>query len=213
MSRSTSGQPRRATGRYVDKRKILLFAEGEKNEEGYLTLWRRNYRDTVSLKIDRYHGAPLSLVKRAVDAKKQGEREEKRGRGRAHDEIWCVFDIDKHLNVQESINLATAHQISLAISNPCIELWFILHFRDQTAFLNSHEAQSAAKKLLGCDKSLTLEAQAYLFKRYADARKRAKYLDTKHKGDDSPPRSNPSSSVWRLIESITNSPIADQAGP
>jgi len=32
--------------------------------------------------------------------------------------------------------------------------------------------------------------------------KRAKLLDCKHEGDGSPPRSNPSSDIWRLIDCV-----------
>ncbi len=37
---------------------------------------------------------------------------------------------------------------------------------------------------------------------YEDAKRRARALDRKHQGDGSPPRSNPSTGMWRLIDSI-----------
>lgn len=184
------------------RREILVFTEGAKTEDGYLLPWRRAYRGAVLLEIDPFHGVPQSLVERAVATKKAEARDERRGRGRAHDEIWCVFDINSHPNVPEAVRLAETHGIGLAISNPCIELWFMLHFQDQTAYLNRHEAQSAAAALLGCGKVLTRAAMDLLYERYDDARDRAQRLDAKHDGDGSPPGSNPSSSVWSLIEAI-----------
>ncbi len=184
------------------RREILVFTEGEKTEDGYLLPWRRAYRDAVLLEIDPFHGVPLSLVERAVATKKAEARDERRGRGRAHDEIWCVFDINSHPNVPEAIQQAEAHGIGLAISNPCIELWFILHFQDQTAYLSRHQAQSVARALLSCGKTLTRPAMELLYNGYENARDRAQRLDTKHDGDGSPPGSNPSSSVWSLIEAI-----------
>lgn len=68
--------------------------------------------------------------------------------------------------------------------------------------LGRHDAQSAAAVLLGCGKVLTRPATDLLYDRYEDARDRAQRLDAKHEGDGSPPRSNPSSSVWSLIEAI-----------
>jgi hypothetical protein len=45
-----------------------------------------------------------------------------------------MFDRDEHPNFARAIDLADRHGIKLAMSNPCLELWFILHFEDQTAY-------------------------------------------------------------------------------
>ncbi len=113
-----------------------------------------------------------------------------------------MFDIDAHPNVREAIQKAEDNGIHLAISNPCIELWFILHFEDQTSYISRHKAQSKSAELLRCEKNLSREAMDLLYSLFEDASQRARELDVKHKGDGSPPRSNPSSSVWKLIESI-----------
>lgn len=113
-----------------------------------------------------------------------------------------MFDIDDHPNIAEAAQKAEANGIGLAISHPCIELWFVLHFEDQTAYLSRRDAQSRSSELLACRKNLSREAMALLFDRYEDAQARARRLDAKHKGDGSPSGSNPSSSVWALIESI-----------
>lgn len=165
--------------------------------------WRREYRDRILVTINSFHGVPLSLVDRAVETKKAEAREERRGRGRAHDGIWCMFDVDDHPNLTEAIQKAEANGIGLAISNPCIELWFILHFEDHTAYLSREYAQSRSAKLLRCKKRLSREATDRLYENYEDARQRAQRLDVKHKGDGSPSRSNPSSGIWELIECIT----------
>ncbi|MGH3940412.1 MAG: RloB family protein, partial [Pseudonocardiaceae bacterium] len=65
---------------------------------------------------------------------------------------WCVFDVEwpkNHPNLKQAIQLARDHNIRLAISNPCFELWLILHFEDQTAFLNTDEAETRSRKLDG----------------------------------------------------------------
>lgn len=179
-----------------------MFAEGEKTEQGYLIHWRRAFRDQVVVTVDSFHGAPLPLVERAAAAKQSEASEERRGRGRSHDEVWCVFDRDEHPNVPEALERAAANGIRVALSNPCIELWFILHFGDQTAHLERAEAQSRSKKLLGCDKTLTPNALTELEGRYEDARTRARQLDDKHLGDDSPRHANPSSNLWELVDRI-----------
>jgi hypothetical protein len=170
----------------------------------YLTYWRRQYRDRVRVEIDPFRGGPLQLVERAVEAQRSEARDASKGRGRAHDQIWCVFDRDEHPKFDEAVALAGRHGINLAMSNPCLELWFILHFENQTAFLERNAAQHRAEELLGCSKVLTDSALSALAGNYDEARRRAIKLDEKHAGDSSPPASNPSSGMWRLIDVIRN---------
>jgi len=59
-----------------------------------------------------------------------------------------------------------------------------------------------AQELLRRSKSLTDQALGELTRRYPDAVARAKRLDEKHLKDGSPSRSNPSSDVWRLVETV-----------
>ncbi len=165
--------------------------------------WRRESRDRLLVSIDPFHGVPKSLVDKAVATKRSELRDQRRGRGRAHDEIWCMFDIDAHPNVREAIQKAEDNGIHLAISNPCIELWFILHFEDQTSYISRQDAQSRSAELLRCEKNLSGEAMDLLYSLFEEASQRARELDAKHRGDGSPPRSNPSSGVWKLIESIS----------
>jgi hypothetical protein len=116
--------------------------------------------------------------------------------------MWCVFDVDEHPHLSQTIDIARDHDIQLAISNPCLELWFILHFNDQTAWIDRKVAQKRSQDLLNCGKVLTPQAFRLLRERHHDATARAQALDKKHHLDGSPPGENPSSGVWRLIESI-----------
>ena len=100
--------------------------------------------------------------------------------------------------------MAQEHCIHLAISNPCIELWFLLHFEDQTAYIERRQAQSLAKEQLGCGKRLDDDALGALEEGFEEAKKRARYLDVKHEGDGSGANANPSSGVWRLVDSIVD---------
>jgi hypothetical protein len=152
--------------------------------------------------IDPNPAGPLQLVKRAIEAKRAGARDEARGRGRPYDQIWCIFDRDEHPNFDEAVSLAAVHGINLAISNPCIELWFILHFEDRAAFINRNEAQRRAAELLKCRKVLAAAALDRLIERYPLAADRARKLDSKHRDDGSAPGTNPSSGCWRLIDEI-----------
>ena len=184
------------------RRELLVFTEGENTEEGYLIHWWRAHRDQVTVTIAEFHGGPRQLVDRAAAAKRAEASEERRGRGRSHDQVWCVFDRDEHPHVTAALEKAAANGIATALSNPCIELWFLLHFGDQTAHLERDEAQARSMQLLGCGKTPTPKALAELQAHYPDARTRARKLDAKHRGDDSPRHSNPSSNLWELVDQI-----------
>jgi len=119
-----------ASGRALaSRRQLLVFAEGKKTEDLYLTNWRRLFRDRVIVKIAPHeHTTPFELAADAVAQRRLDLREAKRGRGAAYDEYWCVFDVDDHPKIPEALELARANNISVAMSSPCIELWFLIHF-------------------------------------------------------------------------------------
>ncbi len=179
-----------------------MFVEGERTEDGYFKHWGRLYRGKVIVNVHEFNGSPLSLVQRAVAEQKHERREERRRRGQPHDEIWCVFDVDVHPKVAEAVEFAATHNINVAVSNPCFELWLVLHYQDQTAYIERRAVQGLAKSHLKCGKTLSAQALEALTSLYGEAIKRAKVLDAKHEGDGSRPRNNPSSEVWKLVERI-----------
>lgn len=182
---------------------MLVFVEGQVTEEEYLTHYRRLHRHRTAVEIDPFRGGPLQLVERAVKAKKAGERAARR-RGRAHDEVWCVFDVDEHPNLKQAISLAAANGINLAVSSPCLELWFLLHFFPQTAYIERDDVQSRAREQLKCGKRLVPEALAGLEAAFETAKERAIALDEMHVGDGREAPANPSSGMWSLIDSIAS---------
>jgi hypothetical protein len=200
-------RPRRTVAPRPTRRELLVFTEGAVTEETYLTYWHRRFRRSVNVEIHEFHGTPAALVKRAADIKAANERAERKGRGRAHDEVWCVFDIDEHPHLREAMDLAVARGINLAISNPCIELWFLLHFTDHTAYIDRHAAQTRAKAhLKKSGKDLDESALDLLGTRFEIAKTRATQLDVKHELDGTPAPGNPSSSVWRIVAAIATPP-------
>lgn len=185
-----------------------MLVEGRVTEEAYLLPWKRRLREGVLVDIPEFRGTPRSLVEKAVELKQVEEKEERRGRGAKHDEYWCVFDVDTHPHLREAIDLARSEDIRVAISNPCIELWFLLHFIDQTAYITSEDAARLAKGHTGRGKGLTPDVLDALGERYELAKKRAVGLEKKHHGDGTPAPGNPSSGMWRLIDALrATSPI------
>jgi hypothetical protein len=186
------------------RRQLIIFAEGKKTEPVYFTNWYRLYRERVIVKVAPHQGTttPIELVQRAIKQRAEDLRDAKRGLGDAYDEYWSVFDVDTHPRLEEALELAISGGILVALSNPCIELWIIIHFHDQTAYLDTADAVEMAEGLLGGGKTPTPAALEQLVQRYGAAKQRACQLDKKHEQEGSPPNSNPSSGVWRLVDAI-----------
>ncbi|MBM0256269.1 RloB domain-containing protein [Micromonospora sp. 4G55] len=184
------------------RKTLAVFCEGQRTEPEYLEALRREpeVREVaaVDLRIETQGGGsvPLTLVRMAVAARERAQREE----GEV-DEFWCVFDVEwpeNHPGLQEAIALARRHDIQLAISNPCFELWLILHFEACGAWLDNDGARRRRRGHDGqADKGLV--AATYMPKRAVAAR-RAIALDNRHERNGTYfPHNNPSSGMHRLI--------------
>jgi hypothetical protein len=194
-SRQVFNQPNRL--------QLRVFAEGKQTESIYLTNWHRLHRDKVIVSIAPHeHTTPFELAELAASERRSDQRQAKRGRGSAFNQYWCMFDVDEHPKVSEALDLARANSINIALSSPCLELWFLIHFDQQTAHLHRSDAQRKSRDLLGCDKVLSQVALDLLTSKYDTAKRHAQALAVKHLGDGSSKPWNPYSDVWELIDVI-----------
>ena len=93
--------------------------------------------------------------------------------------------------------------IEVAVSNPCMELWLVLHAEDQTAHISRRNVQRRASELqLTFGKGIPDSAWGTLFDEFETAQQRAKALDQRHAGNGSPPRSNPGTDIWQRVDRI-----------
>jgi hypothetical protein len=120
------------------------------------------------------------------------------------DEFWCVFDVEwptNHPDLKDAVERARQGGIELAISNPCFELWLILHFQDHARWSDNDEARRLRRQLDGSsDKGLDAAKYMPLF---VDAARRAGELDERHRQNGTAfPDDNPSSGMHRLIAAV-----------
>lgn len=186
---------------------MRLLTEGRRTEVEYFAKWAALYRERVMVDFDPSHGAPMTLVERAVTLVEERQRTMRRGRGDApFDEIWCVFDRDEHPFIDEAIALAGRHQIGVAFSNPCFELWLVLHATDLRRHTERHATQNMSTELgFTVGKGLGPDAWQRLESTWEIAEMRSAALDAMHEGNDSPAGSNPSTSVAKVVRSLHRS--------
>lgn len=183
------------------RRVVRVHTEGRVTERDYLNHWARRNRG-VLISWGASGMSPLSLVARAREEVNKSRRFGSRQGSLSFDEIWCVFDADEHPNRSQAIFEARQSDIDVAVSNPCFELWLVLHVEDRARPVHRSDIQRDATKLnLIRGKSVPDAAWENLKNDYEDAKRRAQALDQMHR-NVSPPGSNPSTDVWRLVERI-----------
>jgi len=181
--------------------RILIVCEGKVTEPTYFEEMARQERARVEVVVKGHSGVPKTIVERAVQLKKEADNVAKHEKDDflKYDEVWCVFDIDEHPNIPDAIQQAKAHGLGLAISNPCFELWVLLHFQDQRQHLErNHVAEYCRRHIPRYKKQVPF---GLLSEKYTEALKRAVELERWQKQMDRP-LGNPSTGVHNLTERI-----------
>ena len=182
--------------------RIVVITEGAVTEPRYLRTFKRLHGAQSSAKLVVIGGAadPRAVVERAIEELKELKRDRLGGR----DTVWAMFDRDEHPRFDEAKNMAHGNGIRLAISNPCFELWGILHYQECDAPLDRHECQNklgewcpgySKKKRKVFDDPKVIEHN------YRDAVRRAK-SSLARREEEGDPDGNPSTTVHRLTEYI-----------
>ncbi|MCM3882814.1 RloB family protein [Frankia sp. R82] len=193
-----------------EKKTFVIFCEGKLSEPDYINGIKKlphvAANSAVSIEIDPERGVPLKLVQRAIE----------RSQDQEIDECRCVFDVEwpnNHPYLKQAVNLARQRpKIRVAISNPCFELWLILHFERYTRFASTDDVERHSKRLDG-RAGKGIDAAKYMPLR-ATAIANARALDAQHKRDNAVfPSNNPSSSMTDLLMAIDHQPGAGELGP
>lgn len=205
--RTTSTLKRRGPSR-EPKRRFTLFCEGKNTEPAYFEAIKHAYPSTqIYVRIERGVGVPHTVAEKAiVFAKSEGlarNSRRKRDSFEEGDEVWAVYDRDEHPRFQEAVDRCEQHGIKVGRSNPCFEVWLILHVLDYDQPNTRHQVQKVLQnlrpdydkkgsKILDCDD---------LVSRVQDAEQRGeKQLKRREQGGE--PYGNPSTTVGRLCRAI-----------
>jgi hypothetical protein len=132
----------------AERQRFILICEGEKTEPAYFNALRGQYPGAlISIEFVTAAGVPIT-IKAKVQARMAELRREQRDNPSAKaDRIWAVFDRDEHLNVAEAIAGCESAGAQVAYSNPCFEVWLILHYEDFHRSDDHHQVQKHFQKL------------------------------------------------------------------
>lgn len=192
---------------YEPKLVLYVFCEGEKTEPKYLkafsAAWGNKLVKTIPFEAA---GVPLTLIRAACDKKRELETRARKKGSDSFDEnfqVWGVFDVDAHPNMEEAKQLAKAHQLHVAISNPCFDLWGLLHFRQHDGYIHRHDVQRALQQVMPKYDGSGSKTFDYdlMHPNYSFALSNAKALLLR-RDQEGTPGGNPSTDVFQLLETI-----------
>jgi hypothetical protein len=185
--------------------RVIIACEGEACEKLYFDGIRKDLKlPKDQIKVLPHRGTdPVTIVNVALDGIKEAKAE--RNWVKERDQAWAVYDVDDKLRENPGLwntALQRAHgRVRLAISSPAFELWYLLHFVDQQAYIDRRTARGMLERLINYEKSQSLypELKATL----GVAIERAERLEVLHQSvrpDTKHP--NPSTGVWALVSDL-----------
>lgn len=176
---------------------ILIVTEGEKTEPFYFRAFDLHNARVV---IENAKGTdPQTVAERAIELKTQAAKS-----GAAYQSVWIVFDRDSHdlLRFKRAFSLAEEHGIEIAYSNPCFEVWYLLHFNYFESALDRKACVNQLKQALGGSyQKNDAEMNLRLRGRIEGALKNAErqYANVIGDGQPDPAADCPTTTVHRLV--------------
>jgi hypothetical protein len=188
----TSRRP--ATARRLSTR-LLIVCGGLRTEKLYFDgLRRAEHNPAVTVVLKTHPKSPTEVVRHARTIRRDNRDD--------FDEVWCVLDVDQFQDISQAATLAKKSGIKVAISNPCFELWLLLHLAAHTAHISTRDVQRLlCRHLPGYDKSdLSFDDFA---SGVGDAYERSRELEPTGRAHDV----NPSTNVWQLMIKIRRAEV------
>lgn len=129
---------------FRDARLIVIASEGKDTERIYFKALAKEYTNPrVHVHIlerseaEQNNSSPDHVLKQLNDYKSQYELE-------ADDELWLVLDKDRWTEAMLSCVATECSQevaMHMALSNPCFELWLLLHIEDSALLTPEEQKQ------------------------------------------------------------------------
>ena len=165
--------------------KFWVFCEG-KTEKAYIEYLRAKYRLPLKI-IPKITGAKISdkIISSNITRKENHPK----------DKVFMLYDAD----VEEVLlRLQQIKKAKLLVSNPSIEVWFLLHYKNQTAQISERE----------CIKQLSNRNHNEYKKGYIDEKLKAqlekKQKEAEKRAKKSNVFNNPSTNIFEFINALEN---------
>ncbi|SFD28487.1 RloB-like protein [Streptomyces aidingensis] len=161
-------------------------------------MFKKHYKlSSLSVQVVKHPGSPSQVVRHAAKRRASSSGD--------YDQTWCVVDVDEYRDLEHATALAREENVELVVSNPCFEVWLLLHHTDHRKWVRNYDA---VKSLLlrhvpvPDDKSVNFERDYHHDEdgnpRWRQAVTRARRLAEEGREH----LENPSTGMWRLALAI-----------
>jgi hypothetical protein len=186
--RQRNTEPRRRLQRLEPRETYLVWCGGLRTERDYFDgLKKALGNPRITVEIRGTGKSPAQVVQAAAELRDR--------RPGMFSEVWCVVDVDE-FDLTDAVAEAGKREINLAVSNPCFELWLLLHHADCRAHCAGCADVAARLK-----KHVRAYDKARL--NFADDADSVTVAVTRARDLGGDHTTNPSTGVWRLVETIT----------
>lgn len=197
---------KRVTETIAPRVAIHIVCEGINTEPEYFICCKDHYGSgMIDLKIVPGAGVPRTLVDTAVALRQEliAKKRKSKDSFDACFRVWAVFDRDEHPLVEEALVTARDNSIDVAFSDPCFEVWPLLHLVDHGSQDDRHEVHKKLSELMpGYDHNKGAIINYGLIKDSFDqAYQRAERLNKK-RVEELCPHGRPSTTVGNLVLKI-----------
>lgn len=190
---------------------LLLAFEGTKTEPNYFDAFfqylkkRRLIAKTSVIFVPHSHTDPNGVLNDLLNYEKDGLKSQD------FEHRWIVIDRDPPMtnvgghtaeNFNNAISRSKLCNVQVAYSNPCFEIWFLLHFHYRNTSINRHELCNELDQIFGYQKNYAATFHV-LEDKLDTAIRNAKMLKATYEvggREVQPGNDNPLTTVFELIE-------------
>lgn len=186
------------------KKIILIGAEGKnQTERKYFKAFNQVQSEYKIMAGKGNNTDPVGVVEDLLKSAKQEELDLKDG-----DMLACFIDVDfkkgRDQELRAAMKLARQNNISVFLSNPCFEIWYLLHFRYSTKLYGSNEEVIKELGSYISDYSKSKDVYDLIENKIDQALLNTKRLESYHleNGTNDRLKKLPSTEAYKLIEMI-----------
>lgn len=186
------------------KKIILIGAEGKnQTERKYFKAFNQVQSEYKIMAGKGNNTDPVGVVEDLLKSAKQEELDLKDG-----DILACFIDVDfkngRDQELRAAMKLARQNNISVFLSNPCFEIWYLLHFRYSTKLYGSNEEVIKELSYYISDYSKSKDVYDVIENKIDQALLNTKRLESYHleNGTNDRLKKLPSTEAYKLIEMI-----------
>lgn len=186
------------------KKIILIGAEGKnQTERKYFKAFNQVQSEYKIMAGKGNNTDPVGVVEDLLKSAKQEELDLKDG-----DMLACFIDVDfkkgRDQELRAAMKLARQNNISVFLSNPCFEIWYLLHFRYSTKLYGSNEEVIKELGSYISDYSKSKDVYDLIENKIDQALLNTKRLESYHleNGTNDRLKKLPSTEAYKLIEII-----------